>query len=150
MTFSRRYPVRFRDTDAAGVVYFAHGLALCHAAYEDSLQATGLDLQGFFSPAAPLVYPIIHASMDYRRPLHCGQWVVITLRPKRLDEASFEIAYGLSLAADPPCIAAEALTRHVCIEAQTRRRHPLANEMEQWLQIWETAGESAFGESAFE
>ena len=138
MTFSRRYPVRFRDTDAAGVVYFAHGLALCHGAYEDSLQATGLDLQVFFSPTAPLAYPIIHASMDYQRPLHCGQSVVITLRPQRLDEASFEIAYRLSLVADPPRVAAEALTRHVCIDAQTRRRHPLSNDMEQWLQTWES------------
>lgn len=142
MSFSQRYPVRFRDTDAAGVVYFAHGLALCHAAYEDSLGAVGLDLPLFFSPAAPLAYPIIHTTMDYHRPLHCGDWVVITLHPRRRDESSFEIAYHLSLETSPPRAVADALTRHVCIDSQTRRRHPLPTEIEHWLQMWEAPGES--------
>lgn len=140
MAFTRSYPIRFRDTDAAGVVYFANGLALCHAAYEDSLQAAGLNLREFFSPSARLAYPIVHASMDYHRPLHCGDLVKIALHPRRLDEGSFEIAYRLFPEVEAESEAtrplAEALTRHQCIETQPRRRHPLPAEMERWLHTW--------------
>ncbi|QQE66245.1 putative thioesterase [Leptolyngbya sp. BL0902] len=146
MAFTRSYPIQFRDTDAAGVLYFANGLALCHAAYEDSLQSAGFDLRDFFSASARLAYPIVHASMDYHRPLHCGDLVRITLHPRRLDAFSFEITYHLALNAEvdaePESKAnrplAEALTRHTCIETQPRRRHPLPTGMEQWLHRWES------------
>jgi 1,4-dihydroxy-2-naphthoyl-CoA hydrolase len=136
MAFTHRYPVRFQDTDAAGVMYFANGLALCHAAYEDSLQAAGFELRNFFSPTASLAYPIIHASMDYRRPIHCGDWVTIVLRPQRLEVSSFEVMYRLHPEADADHILGEALTRHCCIEIPGRRRHPLPTEMEHWLERW--------------
>lgn len=136
MPFTHSYPIRFQDTDAAGVVYFARGLALCHAAYEDSLQAAGLDVKAFFSPRAALAYPIVHASMDYHRPLHCGDRVTIALHPRRLEEASFEVTYRLYRDADADRPLALALTRHLCIEAQPRRRHPLPAEMAHWLQAW--------------
>lgn len=136
MAFTHRYPVRFRDTDAAGVMYFANGLALCHAAYEDALQADGIDVRAFFSPTAPLAYPIIHASMDYRQPLHCGDQVTIALEPQRLTESSFEITYCLYQDPETDSLLGEALTRHLCIDAQLRRRHPLPPEMEHWLQRW--------------
>lgn len=136
MAFTRSYPVRFQDTDAAGVVYFANGLALCHAAYEDSLQAAGLDVKAFFSPAAALAYPIVHASMDYHRPLHCGDSVTLVLHPQRLEETSFAVTYRLYRASDTARPLAEALTRHRCIETQARRRHPLPAAMEHWLRTW--------------
>ena len=41
--------IRFHETDAAGVVYFANVLVLCHEAYEASLAAAGIDLGEFFS-----------------------------------------------------------------------------------------------------
>ena len=34
MAFAYYYTVRFQDTDAAGVVYFANVLRICHEAYE--------------------------------------------------------------------------------------------------------------------
>jgi 1,4-dihydroxy-2-naphthoyl-CoA hydrolase len=136
MAFTHRYPIRFRDTDAAGVMYFANGLALCHAAYENSLQAAGFDLKAFFSPTAPLAYPIVHASMDYRRPIHCGDWVIIALHPQRLESSSFEVTYRLFLEADADHILGEALTRHCCLEMPGRRRHPLPAEIEHWIQRW--------------
>ena len=37
MPFSYSRSVRFADTDAAGVVFFANYLALCHEAYEEAL-----------------------------------------------------------------------------------------------------------------
>jgi 1,4-dihydroxy-2-naphthoyl-CoA hydrolase len=134
--FSINHRVRFQETDAAGVVYFANGLTLCHAAYEDSLLAAGINLAEFFSDSAGAVYPIIHASMDYRRPMYCGEVVVVSLSPYRLDACSFEISYYLYSNAVPPALVAEALTRHVCIDPQRRDRQPLGADIEHWLQRW--------------
>jgi len=53
------YPhVRFKDTDAAGVVYFAV-LAMCHEACEESLAVSSINLKVFFSN--PVVAVLVHA-----------------------------------------------------------------------------------------
>lgn len=132
MGYVVEHQVRFHETDGAGVVYFANELVICHAAYEASLAAAGIDLGAFFKAEA-IAYPIAHASIDYRRPLHCGDRVTIHLTPTRLDDSSFEIQYQLKL---EDTLAAQAVTRHVCISVDTRRRCPLPTEMEQWLTKW--------------
>lgn len=129
MGYVFEHQVRFHETDGAGVVYFANELVMCHAAYESSLEAAGLDVGAFFRSEA-LAYPIVHTSMDYRRPLRCGDRVTIYLTPARLDDSSFEIQYQLTL---EDAVVAQAVTRHVCIGVASRRRSPLPAEMEQWL-----------------
>lgn len=125
-----RRVVRFHETDAAGVVYFANILTLCHEAYEASLVATGINVQEFFGGSA-LAVPVVHASVDFRRPLHCGDEVAIAITPLRLDDTTFEISYCLSNADQK--IVATATTRHVCIDGANRQRHPLSPELMQWL-----------------
>ena len=126
------HQVRFHETDGAGVVYFANELVICHAAYEASLEAVGLDIGRFFR-AEEVAHPIVHASIDYRRPLRCGDLLLVHLTPTRTDESSFEIQYQLKLG---DVLAAQALTRHVCIEVASRRRATLSTQIEQWLERW--------------
>lgn len=132
MGYVFEHQVRFHETDGAGVVYFATELVICHMAYEASLEATGLNLGAFFR-AETLAYPIVHTSMDYRRPLHCGDRVAIHLLPTRLDDSSFEVQYQLKLQNQ---VVAQAVTRHVCIEVAHRRRSSLPTAMEHWLEQW--------------
>ncbi|PSR17250.1 1,4-dihydroxy-2-naphthoyl-CoA hydrolase [filamentous cyanobacterium CCP3] len=139
MGYVVEHQVRFHETDGAGVVYFANELVICHSAYEASLAAAGIEL-GVFFKAEAIAYPIAHASIDYRRPLRCGDRVTIHLTPTRLDDSSFEIQYHLKLR---DTLVAEAVTRHVCISVADRRRCPLPTEMERWLTRW---GDSPSGE----
>ena len=132
MGYVFEHQVRFHETDAAGVVYFANELVMCHAAYESSLTAAGLNVQAFFR-AEKLAYPIVHASVDYRRPLHCGDRVKIHLTPIGLDDSSFEVHYQVTLG---DARVAQAVTRHVCIEVANRRRCPLAPDLGHWLALW--------------
>lgn len=132
MGYIFEHQVRFHETDGAGVVYFANELVICHTAYEASLAAAGIDVATFFR-AETLAYPIVHTSMDYRRPLRCGDRVTIHLTPTRLDDSSFEIQYQLTL---EDAAVAQAVTRHVCIEVASRRRSSLPTEMEQWIAQW--------------
>ena len=71
MPFSHHRTVRFADTDAAGVVFFANYPAICHEAYEDALGAAGIDLRTFFAANA-VVVPIARCECDYLRSLHPG------------------------------------------------------------------------------
>jgi len=134
MSFNYHHIVRFHETDGAGVVYFANGLVMCHSAYEASLAAADIAPQTFFQVGA-LVFPIVHASLDFYRPLRCGDGVMIQLRPAAIDGHSYEIHYRLMLeTTDRP--VAIALTRHICIEPTQRQRQPLPSPMQHWLQRW--------------
>jgi 1,4-dihydroxy-2-naphthoyl-CoA hydrolase len=132
MPFSHNRTVRFQDTDAAGVVYFANVLSICHEAYEASLAASGINLKSFFNnPTAAI--PIIHASVDFLRPMFCGDKLLIHLTPQQLGENKFEIAYQIVAASSSEQQLAKAITRHVCINPITRTRTQLPEAITHWL-----------------
>ena len=129
--FTYRRIIRFHETDAAGVVYFANILILCHEAYEASLAASGVDMRSFFGGSESLAVPVVHAAVDFRRPVHCGDEVAISLTPHPVDTTTFEISYCLRNTEQKT--VATALTRHVCIDSASRQRHPFSPELSQWL-----------------
>jgi 1,4-dihydroxy-2-naphthoyl-CoA hydrolase len=139
MAFAYWRTIRFHETDAAGVVYFANVLTLCHEAYEASLSASGINLGVFFNPQKALVaLPITHAEVDFRRPLQCGDEVLIELLPNRLDSTSFEVSYTLYKIdqANPDemgDLIANGLTRHVCIDSNNRKRQDMTAPLVNWL-----------------
>ena len=113
MTFTYTRTIRFQDTDAAGVVYFASVLSICHEAYEESLAASGINIQAFFSKSSVAI-PIVHASADFFRPMFCGDKVLIDLTPKYMGDDYFEVTYKMVDAGDREI--AKVLTEHVCID----------------------------------
>ncbi len=127
MSFSYEYIIQFRDTDAAGVVYFANILSICHMAYESSLIASGIDLKTFVNNPEFAV-PITHTSADFFKPLYCGDRITIELTPRSIDSCRFEIAYQLSGGA--------AITKHVVIDPSTRKRKELPAILTNWLEQW--------------
>jgi 1,4-dihydroxy-2-naphthoyl-CoA hydrolase len=149
MTFKYSRVIRFHETDAAGVVYFANLLTLCHEAYEASLQAAGIDLKSFFSGQSALAVPIVHAEANFYQPLFCGDAIAILLTPKALSPHSFEVNYRIVAESaieqalennEPestqPKPLAQALTRHVCINGQNRSRQALTPKLADWLNAW--------------
>ncbi len=127
MSFSYNYIIQFRDTDAAGVVYFANIISICHVAYEASLIAAGIDLKLFVNNPEFAV-PITHASADFFKPLYCGDRITIELTPRSIDSCRFEIAYKLS--------TATAITKHVVIDSNTRKHQVLPVILTKWLEQW--------------
>lgn len=89
--FDYRFCVRLHDTDAAGVMFFAHLFRHAHDAYEACLGHLGLDLAGLIQAGPHL--PLVHAEADYRAPLRHGEqvWVRVTL--ERLGDQSFTLGY---------------------------------------------------------
>ncbi|MGB3263014.1 MAG: thioesterase family protein [Microcoleus sp.] len=137
MPFTYNRTVRFQDTDAAGVVYFANVLAVCHEAYEESLAASGINLKAFFSNREAAL-PVIHATVDFYRPMFAGDRLIIQLTPKQIAGDEFEIAYQVFSGEVAGRSAAKALTKHVCIDAATRTRKQLSEDLIQWLRQFES------------
>ncbi len=126
--------IHFSDTDAAGVVYFANGLSMCHEAYEASIAASGIALQSFFRGTA-IAVPITHASIDFYKPMFCGDCIAISLAPSLRSPAEFQIAYDLYFDREDPerTAIARALTTHVCIDSSTRKRCNLSDQLLKWI-----------------
>jgi 1,4-dihydroxy-2-naphthoyl-CoA hydrolase len=135
MAFVYQRTVRFQDTDAAGVVYFANTLAICHEAYEASLIAAGIEVRQFFR-AGEIAVPIIHVEADYLRPAFCGDRHEVVLMPLSTSYHGFEIQYEIYGEGDRDRLISQALTRHVCINPVSRERQPLPQQVLDWLNQW--------------
>jgi len=131
MGFTYYYTVRFQDTDAAGVVYFTNVLRICHEAYEASLAASSVNLKSFFTNPS-LAFPIVHANVDFLRPMSCGDNLVISLLPEKIGLDKFEITYEIMV---DEVMVAKAITRHVCINVSSRIKQELPHYMNNWLEI---------------
>ncbi len=74
MSFIYHRTIHFPDTDAAGVVFFANYLSICHEAYEEALAAAGVEMRSFFT-ASGVVVPITKSNADY--PGHSTAEIVL-------------------------------------------------------------------------
>jgi 1,4-dihydroxy-2-naphthoyl-CoA hydrolase len=140
MSFTYPRTIHFRDTDAAGVVYFANVLSICHEAYEASLMMSGINLKDFFAHPK-FALPIIHANIDFRRPMYCGEQYEVYVKPRSLSPNKLEISYSILLPQVPEsvvtqAVTAQAVTVHLCIDPATRDRLDLPPEIERWLKLW--------------
>ncbi|MEH2374204.1 acyl-CoA thioesterase [Nostoc sp.] len=130
MSFTYNRTVRFQDTDAAGVVYFANVLNICHEAYEESLEASSINIKDFFTNPS-VGFPIVHANVDFLQPMFVGDKLLISLIPQKIGVDKFEITYEITVA---EVIVAKAITRHVCIDASSRSKQELPDEIILWLE----------------
>jgi 1,4-dihydroxy-2-naphthoyl-CoA hydrolase len=132
MPFTYARTVHFADTDAAGVVFFANYLAICHEAYEESLSASGIDLKAFFSDNG-VVVPIAKSETEYLRPISCGDKLEVTVNAKALTENSYEIRFEITRLGPNSKCSARARTEHVCIDSKTRARKALPAPLGDWV-----------------
>lgn len=130
MVFTYQRTVRFPDTDAAGVVYFANTLSICHEAYEESLRQSGINIKAFFTHPST-AFPIVHANVDFLRPMYCGDDLIVSLIPQKISVDKFNIAYEITV---NEVMVAKAMTRHVCIDAKSRSKQELSDEILSWLE----------------
>jgi 1,4-dihydroxy-2-naphthoyl-CoA hydrolase len=132
MTFDYLRRIYLGDTDAAGVVYFAKGLEICHEAYEESLAEAGISLNQMIRQGK-IALPIVHAEIDFLRPIFCGDRLQISLDASLISNNEFAIAYQISPVDNSDKILIKAKTRHVCINPQIRRRIDLPAAMLEWV-----------------
>src|SRR5882672_12700556 len=132
MPFVYERTVRLADTDAAGVVYFARTLSICHEAYEEALAAAGIKLADLLG-ANGIVVPISRSEAGYKRPLRPGDKLRITVAPSPLTEHSFAIRFEITKLGLPEKLAASVRTEHVCTAPAKRERVALPPALAAWV-----------------
>ncbi|AFY39601.1 1,4-dihydroxy-2-naphthoyl-CoA hydrolase [[Leptolyngbya] sp. PCC 7376] len=134
MGYSYQRTIHLNDTDAAGVVYFANLLHICHEAYEHCLTDLGFDWQNLLE-RGEIALPIVHADIDFFRPIRWGDRLLIKLfpvvNPKKPNK--FTVQYQL-LKAGSDKLVAQATTKHTSISATDRKLAQLPKILEKWLQ----------------
>lgn len=121
--------VRLHDTDAAGVMYFAHQFRLAHEAYETFMEQSGCGL-GALLQKGKIALPIVKAEADYREPLRVGDEVTLTLRLLRMGRSSFTLVCRLS---KNGATAGHVTTTHVAVDPATRRALPIPPSLKKIL-----------------
>lgn len=125
--------IHLRDTDAAGVVYFANILHLCHEAYEACLTEQGFMWQALLEQG-DLAIPIVHGEISCLKPIHWGDRLSINLfpvaHPKKLGQ--FTVQY--QLLDQGSTLMAIGSTKHIVISIGDRQRQPFPAILEKWLQ----------------
>ena len=112
MMYHHQTPVLLRHTDAAGVIYFAEMLSLCHSAYEAMLDDSGLSMAELFGDA-PLGMPIVHAEVDLTKPVRVRDRLDVRITCLRLGNTSFTLGYEVTRKSQE---VARAQTVHVAID----------------------------------
>ncbi len=132
MAFRHQRTIHFADTDAAGVVFFANYLAICHEAYEEALAAADIELKAFFADKNVIV-PIAKSEAEFLRPLQAGEKVRVTVSPAVLTDNAYEIRFEIIRIGPPDKIAARIRTEHVCLDARSRKRIALPSPLASWV-----------------
>ena len=132
MAFSHPRTVYLADTDAAGVVYFACAMNMCHEAYEESLAAANISLQQLITDLE-IAIPIVQAEINFFRPMFCGDKLLINLVAQQLSDNEFIVNYHIVLASSSEKKLARGNTKHVCINPTTRTRVKLPQAIIDWL-----------------
>ena len=94
MSFSYHRTIYLSDTDAAGVIYFANALKICHETYEAWLTEIGVSLPQMLAEKT-MAIPIVHAEIDFLRPIFCGDQLQIRLEFKLIQDNEFTVNYQI-------------------------------------------------------
>jgi len=129
--YTLKTSIRLHDTDAAGLLFFAHQFKLAHDAYEGFMEEIGFGFASIIREAGFLV-PIVHAEADYKTGLSVGDKVTIRLRTVNVGNSSFTLAYDLLDSGDRA--VGSVKTVHVCMDKETRKKKPLPDGLRRALE----------------
>jgi acyl-CoA thioester hydrolase len=131
--------VRYGDTDAAGVVYYANYLRYFEAARVDALRELGLPIRE--AESRGVLLPAVSARCEYRRPAFVDDLLWVDMWLDHRGRGSFGFSY--EVLRDDELIATGG-TRHAVVDRETLRPRRLDGWLAELLQRAEerqTAGQ---------
>lgn len=104
--------VRYAETDAMGVVYYANYLVWCELGRTEWIRAHGVSYRELEERG--ILLPVTHAACDYRQSARYDDPIRVETTVTRLTRAGVAFAYRILRAeSDPPALLAEGRTEHV-------------------------------------
>ena len=140
--FRYQTTLKLRDTDAAGVAFFASYFAIAHDAYETWIDHQGVTLKEWLGEVH---LPIVHAQSDYSAPLRLGDAFTVELTCARVGSRSFTLSYVFRSGKhcdSSSSILARLETVHVAVAQEEMRSisipDALRNPLEQLMEASES------------
>lgn len=128
--FTYKTQIRLHDTDAAGILFFAHQFSIVHDAYEQLLEKLGFSFPTMLKKRSYFL-PIVHAESDYKSPLFVGDRITIAIKVGHIGETSFSFEYAIRNQKN--VLVGTAKTVHVTISKKTRAKIALPKEIRSQL-----------------
>ncbi len=119
--FSSTFTTRIHDIDAAGVVFYAQIFYFIHNSYEDFLNQHQQPIDKILK--SDCILPIKHTQADFKAPIFLNECITIEIALLELKESEFTLNY--SLLDINGNIRATALTQHICLDRNTKKRKNL-------------------------
>ncbi len=92
-------PIRFEEIDAAGILFFARYLTICH----DAMEAIFDPLPGGYRALITvrrIGFPAVHTECDFKAPLRYGDTVRVETSVAKIGETSVTFAFTLFRTSD--------------------------------------------------
>jgi acyl-CoA thioester hydrolase len=93
-SFSARVRVRYADTDADGVVYYANYLTYFEVVRVELLRALGYPIKRIL--AQGIILPVVEARLKYLRPARVDDLLTVTATVASIGPASFAFDYEIT------------------------------------------------------
>ena len=114
--FSTEVRVRYADTDAAGVCYYANYLAFFEVARVELMRHLGVPIRE--AEARGFVFPCVEARLRYHRPALLDDLLAVELWVTEVRRSSFSFAYRVLRDDD---LVASGETRHAAVDPSSLR-----------------------------
>jgi len=92
-SFQTRVRVRYAETDAAGVVYYANYLTYFEVARVELLRALGYPIAAV--EARGVILPVVEARLKYLRPARLDDLLTVSVSLDSVGPASFAVDYEI-------------------------------------------------------
>jgi len=120
--FHTRLRVRYEETDAAGVVYYANYLVYFEVARVEALRAVGMPITEV--ERRGITFPAVSADCRYHSPARVDDLLDVALWTEHVGRASFGFRYEVRRCAEhgtPGDLVATGRTRHAVVDRDTLR-----------------------------
>ncbi len=127
--FSCKIDVNFFHADPAGVIFFANIFNLAHTAYENMISEAQLERSYFYDN--DFAIPIIHAEVDFKKPIFPGSKIRVNIIVTKLKDSSFELKYLFY--DDDEELTAQVKTVHVMISKDSWQKTNIPPDLFEFL-----------------
>ncbi len=128
MPFSTRIPVRFGDTDPAGLVYYPVLLHYCHAAMEEFFEARCGTSYARLVAEERLGFPTVNVRAEFFAPFVYGDVAEVEVWVSSAGRTSATFEYRLRRASDRT-LCASATHVQVSMNLDERRAVPVPEDL---------------------
>ncbi len=119
--FQKEVPIRFSQSDQAGIMFFGNIFGLAHDCFEDFLTEAGLAWKEYFRNPEFIV-PIRHTECNFLRPFFPGSSYLVQVSVRKMSETTFQMQYVFLDPKTPESPCAELRMVHTFLEAKTKKK----------------------------